>query len=338
MAISTVPRPAYVWRCLIIAVMCLVFGIWGIYDYAVKIPAQQRAYEKLVVLESIRDALESTQASEDVQGTFETAINGVQGELKRIIERETADRGLPDHLADPSERTVFLKLLHRVATSPQSLRPTTAQDEALLADAQAILEAIATAPETERNWFGQLLLVHEVLLRGPRREGQPLQGEALLVFDWAQQNTTTLGPVSAPAAYDRAVQWLFILCLPLAPYYLMQFLRIHGRRYRLDDDGTLHMPEGTWKPEEIAEIDMGRWMEKSVAEVVHQDGRRARLDDYLHRDLHLIVGRIAHRFDPDRWNEDATKVKKDDAGPVAGEAPPDMDDEADQPGDGTPGA
>jgi len=51
-------------------------------------------------------------------------------------------------------------------------------------------------------------------------------------------------------------------------------------------------------------------MSKSVATVNHTSGRSAVLDDHLYKDLHLIIGQLAHHFDPEQWTEDARPVKK----------------------------
>ena len=51
-------------------------------------------------------------------------------------------------------------------------------------------------------------------------------------------------------------------------------------------------------------------MAKSVAAVEHRDGRRIKLDDYVHKDLHLIVGSIASRLHPEDWDDDAKPVKR----------------------------
>ena len=117
--------------------------------------------------------------------------------------------------------------------------------------------------------------------------------------------------VKEPGKYDRMTQWAFILCLPFAPYCFWVVARTRRQVYRLDEDGTLHLPEGTWKADQIAEIDMSRWMSKSIATVVHHDGTRVELDDYKHHDLHLIIGAIAARRHPEAWTADAKPVKPD---------------------------
>jgi hypothetical protein len=113
---------------------------------------------------------------------------------------------------------------------------------------------------------------------------------------------------TGPARYDRLVCWLFISCLPMAPYFLWQYLGARRRAYGLEEDGTLVSPAGRWRSDEIAGIDMRRWMSKSLAWVEHRDGRRVKLDDHIHRGTHLIVGSIAHRFHPEQWRPDARRA------------------------------
>src|SRR5207244_10831440 len=81
--------------------------------------------------------------------------------------------------------------------------------------------------------------------------------------------------------------------------------------------GDSQLGAGAWTQDEIAEIDMSRWMAKSIAWVIHRDGQRLRMDAYLHKDLHLIVGAIASRLHPAQWN--------DQASPVNAEPAPDQD-------------
>jgi hypothetical protein len=99
------------------------------------------------------------------------------------------------------------------------------------------------------------------------------------------------------------------------------FLKARKQHYRLDDDGTLHyvgdaqLGTGAWSAAEIADIDMSRWMAKSIAWVVKSDGTRLKLDAYVHKDLHLIIGAIASQKYPEAWDAEAKPVKKDSAQP-----------------------
>ena len=53
-------------------------------------------------------------------------------------------------------------------------------------------------------------------------------------------------------------------------------------------------------------------MAKSIAYVVHTQGTRVKLDDYKHRNLHLIVGGIASRLYPEAWDAEAKQIKADE--------------------------
>ncbi|MCA9285032.1 MAG: hypothetical protein KDA22_07455 [Phycisphaerales bacterium] len=118
-----------------------------------------------------------------------------------------------------------------------------------------------------------------------------------------------------PRTWDRPVQlWLYVIgCGVLGtPYFVWSLWSISRKKFRLEDDGTLVSPAGTWPADQIADIDMSRWMDKSMAWVVHRDGTRVLLDDYKYKDMHLIVGSLAHRFHPDDWTTEAKLVKKDE--------------------------
>ena len=60
---------------------------------------------------------------------------------------------------------------------------------------------------------------------------------------------------------------------------------------------------------------MSEWMAKSIAHVVHADGTRLMLDDYKHRDTHLIIGAIAARLYPQDWDAEAKQIKSGDDEP-----------------------
>lgn len=121
------------------------------------------------------------------------------------------------------------------------------------------------------------------------------------------------GKPVAPAAYDRPVQmWLYIVgCGVLgAPWFLWQWLATARHRYRLDEDGTLHVDGTAYRPAEIVDVEMSRWMAKSIATAVTASGARIDLDDYKYRNMHLIVGALAVRFHPEDWTADAKDLRK----------------------------
>ena len=86
--------------------------------------------------------------------------------------------------------------------------------------------------------------------------------------------------------------------------------------YRLEEDGTLVTPEGSWVHDEIVDIDLSRWIAKTgnarstwTATVILSDGTKILLDDYVYQDMHLIIGNLAHQFYPQEWTPLARRVK-----------------------------
>jgi hypothetical protein len=124
-----------------------------------------------------------------------------------------------------------------------------------------------------------------------------------------------------PAAYDRPMQfWLYIVgCGVLGvPSFLWPVIRTIRRMYRLDDDGTLHTPDGPIDGHQIVDIDMSRWCSSSgdrrstwTAKAVLRDGRKVLLDDHDYKNMHLIIGAIAHRLYPDQWTPEAKRIAPD---------------------------
>lgn len=169
-----------------------------------------------------------------------------------------------------------------------------------------------------------------------QHEGPPLTAQELDTYEVDKKRRDELAPGGAEpqpvGSWDRPTQWAFISCILFAPSCFWSVYKLSRRVYRLDDDGTLHLPEGDWPQDQIADIDMSRWMAKSIAYVVHKDGRRVMLDDYKHRNLHLIIGAIAARLYPESWDDQAKPIKPRSEEPPAEPAPePAQDDEPAQP-------
>lgn len=117
------------------------------------------------------------------------------------------------------------------------------------------------------------------------------------------------GTPDRPSRFDRLVQILAMSCLLGAPYFFWVLSRSRRTVYQLEPDGTLVLPDGEkWPQASIHDLDMSRWMSKSVAVVIHADGRRLKLDDYVHAGVDKIVGRLAARLHPGRWTEDARRI------------------------------
>jgi hypothetical protein len=139
-------------------------------------------------------------------------------------------------------------------------------------------------------------------------------------------------------AYDRPVQlWLYIIGCGIlgVPFMVWPLIQMARKRYELDDDGTLRLPEGTYRIEDVTAIDMSRWMPKSIATITLSDGKHVVLDDYKYKNLHLIVGAIAHRLHPEEWTTEARAVEQanaddDDGDDGIEDSPTTKDDESER--------
>src|SRR5687767_13201078 len=110
---------------------------------------------------------------------------------------------------------------------------------------------------------------------------QPLSDQDRLAFDQATATVNRLAPTGAapvrPGKWDRLTQWFFISCLPFTFYGIWLYKKAKRQVFRLDEQGTLHfagdaaLGSGAWTQAEIADIDMSRWMAKSIAYAVHAD-------------------------------------------------------------------
>ncbi|MCP3903993.1 MAG: hypothetical protein GY715_10200 [Planctomycetes bacterium] len=270
MAIQTRLQTRFVVQRLFAVVICLVLGLWGVYDYMVKIPAQTRAHARGQVFPLVKAALEAPLDSPTRMDTIKTAVTVVQEAQAELLDI-TLDQNLTR--------------------------------EQLLAAIEGIKES------TDQQWLAILAIFKTALAETAQRTAtQPPTDAITLAFKLAEAGNNAVANIPPPGGFDRATQWMFMLCLPFAPYFLWGLLQARRRSFRLDDDGTLHAPGETWPREEIDDIDMGRWMAKSVAWVVHTDGRRLKLDDYLHRNVHLIVGALASERYPREWDAEAKRL------------------------------
>ena len=290
MAIEVRVSRGYSWRMIIIATVSLVFGLWGVFDYVITIPRDQQLADRLDLLRMSNDALETEQARGELTPEAKLAHEAVLVELNDVLQQELEASGNDGPVSEPDQFREAVVAFH---------------DQ---------LQASG-----ELNWVGLLVIIGNGLVaeRGTvlTEADYPRAYEA---YTKTQAEIKAFGDVTAPGKYDRLTQWAFISCLPCVPYFVWMFFAARRRVYRLDDDGTLHTPEGTWARDDIADIDMGRWMAKSIAWVVPRDGPRIKLDDYKFRDLHLIIGSIASRLHPDDWTDEAKPIDgKTDAAATA---------------------
>ena len=224
MAIRTKIQPFVFWRNAIFAILCAVFGLWGWYDYSVKIPNLEA------------DCAEFDQAKEEI----------------KKLETQSATAPLND--SQTAQYAAFKKTIDQI---------------------------------TARN----------------------------------------AGAPTKPSQYDRTIQmWLYIIgCGVLGtPFFIWPIIQTAKNIYVLEDNGTLHCPQGTFTVDQIAEIEMNRWCAKEgdrrstwTATVVTSDGKRILLDDHDYKNMHLIIGGIAHRMMPDTWTPEAKRVGEKSEAEVA---------------------
>ena len=260
--------PGYRLRSILIMLMCLILGLWGVYDYVWAIPTQSEHALRREVSQNVLELLQ-TASSPDYNTE---ARDQLLEQLAAMLQVIDLGRGVGD---GGGNRTL------------EDLNST-----------------------SNEAWMLTMNLYVQGLESNPKVNGEP--SDAMRVAGVvANQSMNLYGDAQAPSAYDRPVQWLFILSLLFVPFYGWSLMKHGPCVYRLDPDGTLHLPVGTWSKDQISDIDMNRWMAKSTAFVEHIDGTRIKLDAYIYKDLHLIIGSIAHRLHPDQWEEDGRKVKSD---------------------------
>ncbi|MCH8342835.1 MAG: hypothetical protein IH983_02490 [Planctomycetes bacterium] len=288
---STIARH-YAWRMIIMAVVFTVLGAWGVYDFAVSIPRQQLLYERSEVLRQCQAALETDQPAGQPNDEATAAIDAISGAIAAVISRHAQQLDIRINSADPDSMRIQLEALQQSIQSSDDVA-----------------------------WIA-LLSLNIGGLFGQREQGRLADFPAAqLAYTANQDALNALSEVRKPAAYDQIVKGLlFVPCLPMGVSALWMVLVVKRRKFALDEDGTLQLPKGPWKADEIADIDMTRWMAKSVAYVVHRDGARAKLDDYKYRNLHLIVGAIASRLHPGEWTVEAKPIKSSSTTPTAPEA------------------
>ncbi len=250
-------------RAILIALVCLVLGLWGIYDYVYAIPQQQEGADRRDLAQEMKVVIDAHADRTATLEMYKVAMDHVNSELVSSAYQAAIITGMDSDI-----------------TSSEGWHAALATWKAALESMQQETGATSQALELEERAKSEI-----------------------------ERANTAYGDVQAPSAYDRPIQWMFILSLLFVPFYVRQLMVHQGRTYSLDRDGNFHGPDGIIKAEEIADIDMSRWMKKSIAVLVDADGNRTTLDAYIYRNLDMIIGAIAHRLHPDQWTMDAKVVK-----------------------------
>ena len=183
-------------------------------------------------------------------------------------------------------------------------------------------------PNEEREFaeFNEIKNAKEALEAKAQSGSTPLSPNEIAEYERrkAQFLAYADGAPAPVPAYDPLLQlWVYFVGCGLigAPWTAWLLLRLRKRRAELNDAGDLTVDGTTLERRSIVGIDMSRWMSKSIATIEGASGKRLAVDDYLLKDAHLIIGRIAHEFHPEQWNEDATKVRPPEEAAPAGEEP-----------------
>jgi len=280
--------------------VCLVLGLWGVWDYVELIPAQERNFARAEVARAFLRVSEPI-----LNGDTSTNPELVDDFVLKVLD-DLSVEGAASVTAEIEGLRASVTSGGRTAID----RMSALISDRVLPDAVAEVEGDADGGSDLSKWFEAERAMIDAVRSPTTGAGTPTE-----VLKAAKVSADGLldayGEVQQPSAHDRPVQWLFILCLPFVPWYLWQVLANKKRRFRLQDNGVLELPgNDVWAPDEIADIDMHRWMKTSKAWVVHTDGRRVLLDDYVFKGIFRIVGVLAATRYPDDWTLEAKPVKK----------------------------
>lgn len=323
MAIQTSIARHFAVRLIVMTFVMFVLGMWGVWDYFYTIPAKQQRFERFQVMQLTQTALQPDLEADEQARATTTATDAVDAELLKLVNHHAAKLGQEPFPADNLQWHGLMAafVLGNVEQPPEAQDPKL---QAVVQRFQSVADSVRAAGDD--GWLTALLLLDQGL-RTPRPAGQTLTGVPLKAYEFSTAQINEIAPDGSvpvqPSTFDHVMQLAYVSLLLCVPYFLWIYFATARQVYRLDDDGTLHSPLGTWPREDIASIDMDKWMAKSMAWVVHKDGTRLQLDDYKFRNMHLIVGALAHRFDPEEWTPEA-KLARKEAEPAEGEADQEM--------------
>ena len=287
-------------RSLVVAAVCLVLGVWGVLDYVEIIPTQERHFSRAEVCRAFKRA-----ADPMISGSERPDKEIIVGFISATLDNIALEDG--DGVRSEIEGLRSAVASQGIAAIDR-LEPLLVSTLLPAAEQQAATAPNTDAPTSRMNWLrAEAAMVQGI--RNPIRAGA-ISDRLRTGLQQAEVQLALYGETEQPSEYDRPVQWLFILCLPFVPWYIWNVIRNRRHVYRLNADGSLDLPGERWSSDDIADIDMGRWMRTSKAWLVHVDGRRVLLDDYVFKGVHRIVGVLASQRHPDTWTDEARPVKK----------------------------
>ena len=291
---TVVLAPRYWVEKTIFAIICLVLGVWGIYDYAVAIPNQERAWEWRSLLTTYQKVFDSWQEPE-----FNDALKKASETLKEKIKTEIH----PNSANKEDEKNSPVKL--EIKTS--------------LENSESVLGYL---------WLGLGIVQKESKTAVLLEEKKQLPDSLIPIKNFVLDGLNQVGEIEKPSDFDRYIQWAFILCLPYAFWLFLNIFikKNESKKYKIDlKSKMLTVPLGTFSysqnnnntkdTKSITAIDMSSWSSKTgsarkswMAWVITKDERKICLDDFPFKGMHKIVGEIAHHLEPELWTKEAKKT------------------------------
>jgi len=151
-------------------------------------------------------------------------------------------------------------------------------------------------------------------------EGKSLSAEDRADYEQSKKRVAEFQPPPSPVpAWDRPLQlYVYVIGCGVisAPWFLLSLVKLQTKRVELterSETGILRSGKTMIEVRHATEIDMSRWMSKSIAVVRASDGTSIEIDDYMLQDGEKVVGFFAHRFLPAEWTTEAKRVTAADA-------------------------
>lgn len=151
-------------------------------------------------------------------------------------------------------------------------------------------------------------------------EGRSLSAAERIAYEESKKRVAEFQPPPSPVpAWDRPLQlYVYVIGCGIisGPWFFWSLLKVRHKRVELtelSDAGILRSGDTTIEVRHATEIDMSRWMSKSIAVVRGSDGRSIEIDDYMLQHGETVVGFFAHRLLPAEWTTEAKRVTAADA-------------------------
>ena len=231
-----------------------VFGVWGWYDYSVKIPMDELGYQKVMV-SNVKSGLEPTPMGKTTP---------CKPRCKRSDRPPTTSQACPKP-----------RLSNQVGSRRDELavqiRNAKGSEEGLVS-VEFNYTRIGTNCAQANRWSLEIDGWPPACL--PLDKGNGRGAATLCNFvEGVPQESRRIKKFPVPNKWNRMVQWLFILCSPYAVVAGLQLTGGLGKSTAWMMTNLYH-PQGSWEAAEISDIDMSRWMSKSVAKIVMPTAER----------------------------------------------------------------